>query len=187
MGMPETVRRWTAAMVRELPWDDGNRYEVVHGVLLVTPSPRPAHQFVLEELRYRLGLYLRSFESGAYLLSSPADISWDDDTLVQPDLFVFPRSEWTGRWADIKTLLLAVEVLSPSTRRADRFIKRRLYQKQQVATYWVVDANARAVEVWHPGDESPEKVAGTLRWQVAPEAPTMEISLSEVFSDLPPG
>ncbi|MBI1722977.1 MAG: hypothetical protein HYR48_03600 [Gemmatimonadetes bacterium] len=57
--MPDTARRWTAAMVRELP-DDGNRYEVVHGVLLVTPAPRPVHQLVLEELRHRLATYLPS-------------------------------------------------------------------------------------------------------------------------------
>jgi Uma2 family endonuclease len=119
-------------------------------------------------------------------LFSPADISWGEDTLVQPDLFVFPRSEFSGQWGDIRTLLLAVEVLSPSTRRRDRGLKRRLYQEYRVATYWIVDPEARAVEVWHPGDEAPERVADVLRWQMAPEAPVLEIPLAELFAELPP-
>jgi Uma2 family endonuclease len=183
MTMPDTARRWTAAMVRELP-DDGNRYEVVHGVLLVMPAPRPVHQLVQAELNFRLATYLRPFDSGVHVFTSPADISWDDDTFVQPDPFVFPRSEFTGQWPGIRTLLLAIEIVSPSTRRPDRLLKRRLYQECQVATYWIVDADARLVEVWHPGDEAPELVAGTLRWQVAAEAPVLEIPLPDVFRDL---
>jgi Uma2 family endonuclease len=184
MAMPETARRWTAAMVRELP-DDGNRYEVVHGVLLVSPAPAPPRQVVVGELYHRLRLYLHPLGVRYMVLTSPADISWDEDTLVQPDLFVFPREEWTGRWRDIRTLLLAVEVLSPSSRRADRFIKRRLYQEQHVGTYWIVDPEARTVEVWHPGDEAPEMVTEVLRWQVSAEAPVLEIALQDLFSDLP--
>lgn len=185
MAMPDTARRWTADMVRELPWDDGNRYEVVHGVLLVTPSPRQVHQCLLAEVQYRLAVYLRSFASRARLLASPADISWDEDTLVQPDLFVFPDAERTGRWADIRTLLLAVEVLSPSTSRRDRGIKRRLYQEYNVPTYWIVDADARCIEVWRPGDEEPQVVTDTLVWQLAPHAPVLEIRVRELFKDLP--
>ena len=51
-------------------------------------------------------------------------------------------------WAKVRTLLLAAEVLSLSSRRADRFTKRRLYQEFRVPCYWVVDIDARAVEVW---------------------------------------
>jgi Uma2 family endonuclease len=185
MAMPNPARRWTAAMVRELP-DDDNRYEVVHGVLLVTPAPRHVHQLVMGELYHRLRLYLDRLDPRYRVLFSPADISWDDETLVQPDLFVYPPEEHTGRWADIQTLLLTVEVLSPSSRRADRFIKRRLYQEQNVGTYWMVDLEARVVEVWHPGDEAPEVVTGTLRLRVAATAPVLEIALRELFQDLPP-
>lgn len=93
---------------------------------------------------------------------------------------------WTGRWAHLKALLHAAEVLSPSSCRADRFIKRRVYQEQNVDTYWLVDPEARVVEVWRPGDEAPELVTGTLRWQVTAEAPVLEIPLAGLFADLPP-
>src|ERR1044071_2514839 len=64
------------------------------------------------------------------LLASPADISWSEDTLVQPDLFVIHPDEVGAReWSAIKRLLLVVEVASRSTARADRYTKRRLYQE----------------------------------------------------------
>ena len=66
----------------------------------------------------------------SFILSAPADISWGPDILVQPDLFVVDRTEArTLDWTRMQTLLLAVEVLSPSTARYDRFTKRRLYQR----------------------------------------------------------
>ena len=86
MGMAAPVY-YTADMVRALP-DDGNRYETVHGELLVTPAPRPVHQYVIALLLERLVPYLARYRVGQ-LLTSPADISWGNpDVLVQPDIFV---------------------------------------------------------------------------------------------------
>jgi Uma2 family endonuclease len=184
MAMPETVRRWTAQMVRELP-DDGNRYEVVDGVLLVTPAPAALHQVVLRELFFQLGDYLRPLALGHTLLWSPADISWAEDVLVQPDVFVMAPDEITASWSSYKTLRLAVEVLSPSSRRADRVAKRRAYQRYGVATYWAVDVAAGTVDVWHPGDEAAATVRDVLRWRVAPDAPVLEIDLLKLFAELP--
>jgi hypothetical protein len=119
---------YTADMVLALP-DDGNRYETVHGELLVTPAPRLWHQEVVDRLRDALRAYLQQHRVG-HLFSAPADISWGADLLVQPDLFVVPLEEArTLEWSQIRTLLLTVEVLSPGTARHDRFTKRRLYQE----------------------------------------------------------
>ena len=91
-------------------------------------------------------------------LISPTDIEFSPRRLVQPDLFVVPMDG--GRrpktWRDISSLLLAVEVLSPSTARADRLRKRRIYQDEGVPEYWIVDLDARMVERWRPRDERPE-------------------------------
>jgi Uma2 family endonuclease len=184
MAMPDAARGWTAQMVRELP-DDGNRYEVVHGVLLVTPAPSGWHQLVLGRLYAWLRAYLEPLGLGDTVLFSPADISWDEDTLVQPDLFVFPPHEWTGQWSTIRTLRLAVEVLSPGSRRADRFIKRRLYQEKRVETYWVLDIEAGSADVWHPEDAEPETTTGVLRWRVTPDARELVIDLNELFRGRP--
>ncbi|MGH7676716.1 MAG: Uma2 family endonuclease [Gemmatimonadales bacterium] len=180
--MPDLAPRYTAQMVRELP-DDGNRYEVVHGQLLVTPAPRHRHQLVLGRLHAWLRAYLDCLGLADAVLFSPADISWDDETLVQPDLFVVAPGEIGSEWPGIKTPLLAVEVLSPNSARADRVIKRRLYQEQHLGTYWVVDIEGGVVEVWHPGDERPEIVTDLLRWRVRPEAPEEAIGLAELFRE----
>ncbi len=187
MGMPDTARRYTVAEVLEFP-SDGNRYELVDGELLVTPAPRFRHQEVLGEVFSLLHQYLRSNPRGKVLLS-PADITWGSDhDLAQPDIFVVAAEEARDpdtKWEAIRTLLLAVEIISPSSTRYDRVTKRRLYQRRGVAAYWVVDPDARLVEVWHPDDDRPEIVTEILRWRVTEAAPQLEIPLASLFGDLP--
>lgn len=184
MGMPQPIGSWTVAQVLALP-EDGNRYEVVDGELLVTPAPALPHQEAVQALSRRIHPFVEAHRIGRVLLS-PADIEFDQRTLVQPDLFVAPLVE--GRrprsWREIRTLLLAVEVLSPSTARADRQVKRRRYQRHGVPEYWIVDLDARLVERWRPADERPEILAERLEWKAVPEAPPLEIDLGEYFSEV---
>jgi Uma2 family endonuclease len=148
MGMVVSVYS-TAQMVRALP-DDGTRYEVVHGELLVTPAPRLGHQLLVGRIFRALGEYLDR-EPAGQVLPSPADISWDEDTLVQPDVFVAPLDEIrTMDWAQIRTLLLVVEVVSPGSARQDRFAKRKRYQEVGVPLYWIVNEESRSVGCWTP-------------------------------------
>ena len=169
MGMPALSEPtyWTAAMVRELP-DDGNRYECIDGELLVTPAPRWRHQDVVGAMYRHLYAWLQQEPVGKVTFS-PADIEIVPDTLVQPDVFVVPR-ESSGvlprEWHEVRTLLLAVEVLSPSTARYDRVTKRRFFARAGVPEYWIVDVDARVIERWTPTDERPEILGEeeTLTW-----------------------
>ena len=182
MGMA-TPLYYSADLVRRLP-EDGNRYEVVDGELLVTPSPRPWHQIVAGRLFLALSDYLDRYPLGQ-VIASPADISWGPLDLVQPDLFVVPLEEdRTLDWAAMRNLLLVVEVLSPATARADRFTKRRLYQRAGVALYWIVDADRQAVELWTPERELPAQAAELLFWQPDPSAPPFQLPLSALFRPL---
>jgi Uma2 family endonuclease len=185
MGMPDTARRYTVEEVLAFP-DDGNRYELVDGALFVTPAPRQRHQRVLGRMYVRLENYVAGRSELAVAFVSPADIIWGPGEYVQPDLFVVPAHEVTGNWRDCRTLLLAVEIVSPSSARADRTVKRRLYQRRGVGTYWIVDPDAALVEVWHPGDDRPEIATELVRWRVAPDADELVIRLAEVFEGLPP-
>ena len=179
MGMVAPVY-YTADMVRALP-DDGNRYEVVHGELLVTPAPRLWHQKLVGRLQAALDVYLQR-ELVGEVLTAPADISWGRHVLVQPDVFVVPREEArTLDWAAIRTVLLAAEVLSPSSQRADRFTKRRLYQERSVTTYWVVDGDERLVEVWAPQTEFPAIERGRLSWRPVGAGRPFMLELAELF------
>jgi len=178
MGM--AVPYYTAGMVRALP-DDGKRYEVVRGELLVTPAPRAWHQEIIRRLGRSVDDYLARVPIG-HLFHSPADISWSDDTLVQPDLFVVPLGEArTLDWSQMRTLLLAVEVLSPSTTRADGFTKRRLYQEVGIPTYWIVDPDARTIEAWTPSATLPTVERETVTWQPDGAGQPLRIAIAELF------
>jgi Uma2 family endonuclease len=179
MGMAAPVY-YTADQVRALP-DDGNRYEVVHGELLVTPAPRALHQEIVRRLLVRLSLYLDA-EPVGHVLPAPADISWGPDILVQPDLFVVPLAQArTLDWCRMKDLLLAIEVLSPASVRADRFTKRIEYQRQRIPRYWAVDPDQRRVEVWTPEEVAPRLERERLGWHPAGAARPLELDLEALF------
>jgi Uma2 family endonuclease len=174
---------YTADMVRALP-DDGKRYETVHGELLVTPAPRAWHQEVVARVFEQLRAYLRRHPVG-HAMMSPADISWTPDTLVQPDVFVAELSEIrTLDWDNVKHLLLAVEVLSPSSVRADRFTKRRLYQEVRVPVYWVVDPDRCEIEVWTPDSTFPTAERDRVAWQPAGAGEDFTLELAELFKPI---
>jgi Uma2 family endonuclease len=182
MGMPEQATRWTAAMVRALP-DDGNRYEVVDGELLVTPAPTWTHQRVVRELVMLLGPYMAAQGTGE-ILPSPADIELDPHGLVQPDLFVqgLVGGHLPQAWNVGAPLLLAIEVLSPSTARADRTVKRRRFQRARIPEYWIVDPDARVIERWRPDDERPEILSDRITWQPEGATGPLTIELPPLFA-----
>jgi Uma2 family endonuclease len=184
MAMPDTAHRYTVAEVLDFP-TDGNRYEIIRGELFVTPAPRAQHQQVLTRLVHKLNTYLEPLGRLDTLVSAAADISWNDETLVQPDIFVVSPDEVSASWSTYKTLLLAVEILSPSTARADRTVKRRLYQEQNVDTYWIVDVEAQLVEVWKATDTRPEIVTDMLRWCASETDPEVSIDVGALLSTLP--
>ena len=61
-------------------------------------------------------------------------------------------------------------------------MKRRLYQREGVPEYWIVDVDARLVERWRPGDERPEILTTRLTWRPDPAAPALEIDLEPYFA-----
>jgi Uma2 family endonuclease len=179
MGMAAPTY-YTAEMVRAMP-DDGNRYEVVYGELLVTPAPRLWHQIVVRRLATALERYLAGQPVGEVLMA-PADISWGPDVLVQPDVFVADRDEVrTLSWSGVSTLLLVAEVLSPTTARTDRFLKRLRYREAGVPLYWVVDADDGSVEVWTPADDFPRVERERLLWQPRNAQEPFELGLEELL------
>ena len=180
MVMPQTAELWTAERVRALP-DDGFRHEVVDGEHLVSPSPRPVHQIAVSELFRRLDAYVRQHELGR-VMTSPADIELDPRTLMQPDLFVM-AARHIKTWREVLPLRLAVEILSPSTARADRLVKRRRFQRAAIE-YWVVDLDARLVERWRPADKRPEVLEHRLMWQPEGAPAPLALELAEFFREV---
>ena len=167
MAMPAVKRRWTAAEVRQLIADNPlytPRYELVDGELLVTSSPSATHQAAVQYLWLALAEYLARNPVGTAFVS-PLEVELEREVLVQPDVLVVPPHEAIRirREMPVRELLLAAEVLSPSSGRFDRVTKRPQYQRH-VSQYWIVDLDARIVERWTPADERPEVLALGLDW-----------------------
>ena len=184
MAMPalDLARRWSREEVLALP-DDGNRYELVDGELLVSPSPIRLHQRAVSRLLRLLDDYVAMHRLGE-ALTSPADVKFRAEEILQPDIFVAPAigGRLGQTWEDVGIPLLVVEILSPSTARFDRVTKRIRYQRAGVPAYWIVDLDARVVEVWTPEAERPEIVVATLGWQPTPAVPALEIDLPGLFA-----
>jgi Uma2 family endonuclease len=181
--MPQTETHWTAELVRALP-DDGKRYELVSGELVVTPAPAPLHQSILAALYDRMKPFLQRTGTGR-ILWSPADLAFGEDEILQPDLFVLPASLPRGfrAWSEVTSLLLAIEVLSPSTARYDRILKRRRYQRGGVPEYWIVDPDARVIERWRPSDDRPEVASEVLEWRSSADSPPLLLDLPALFAE----
>ena len=186
MGMPALRRRWTSDDVRDLidesrAWP---RYELIDGELIVTPSPGNPHQLFLSELHLAIAPYVDR-EALGLTYFSPADLQLREETITQPDLFVVsaePGTDDTVKdWSYIKGLLLAVEVISPSSVRTDRVTKRDFYMESNVAEYWIVDVDARLVERWTPDRETPLVDRGVLTWTPRDAQRSLIIDLPPLF------
>ena len=188
---PEPVF-WTAEMVGALTaaaarmWP---RYETLHGELLVSPGPSVRHQWIADELLVELKLYLRRERVGE-AFSSPSHITWGRrDTAVQPDVFVVPREVWAAMhrapmWSSATHLQVVAEIISPRTRKVDRFTKRALYQQQGVELYWAIDPTRRLAEVWTRDAELPRVERERLVWHPAGAAEPFAFDLAARFAEM---
>jgi Uma2 family endonuclease len=184
MSMPMVKRQWTFADLEDLP-DDGNRYEIIDGELFVTPAPSLNHQDAVIRLHRQLADYL-SVQRVGYAYVSPADIVFTPRRAVQPDVFVVPLvgTKRPRHFDEVRRLLVAAEVLSPTTARADRVRKRALFRDEGVAEYWIVDLESRTFERSTPADARVDVIDDELHWSPAGATTPMVIDVAAFFAAL---
>jgi Uma2 family endonuclease len=184
MRMAANVKAWTVEDLAAMP-DDGQRYEVIDGELLVTPSPSLRHQRAITRLFLLLASYVDSHRVGE-LVMAPADVTFSRRRGVQPDLFVAPlvNGKRPKQLIEIRELVLAVEALSPSSARADRVVKRAMYRDQGVTEYWVVDLDARTFEVSTPTAKGVEIAADSLEWWPPNASAPLIIDVKRYFGEV---
>lgn len=189
MVMPAIIRRrWTARDVRAL-LDESRRwprYELLDGELLVTPAPMVVHQEAAARLHVALHEYCESQDIG-FVMESPADIELAPETIMQPDVFVVPAelAELEKvEWRSVRRLLLAAEVLSPSTLHQDRVLKREFYLDHGVEEYWIVDIDGRLFERWTPAAATPDIRRDVLAWQPAGATRPFVLDVASYFRSL---
>ena len=186
MATQSVARSWTYEEFAQLP-DDGNRYEVIGGELYVTPAPQSPHQEVVARFIELLRPFVRQHGLGR-VLPGPIDVLFGPRDYLEPDL-VFVRQERRSavkkRGVEVAPDLV-IEILSDSTSRRDRGIKRERYAWFGVPEYWVIDADARQIEVYRLGEDAlrPRVERETLRWQPIADGPALEIDVQELLSDL---
>lgn len=139
--MPRQSYDWTVDDLDLLP-DDGLQYELLDGILLVSPAPVPDHQ------RLARGIFLLLHDACPYetyeVSFAPLDWQPDQRTSLEPDVLVV-ATDRIGAKNITEPLALAVEVLSPSTRRKDLVFKRSKYQDAGIPSYWIVDPDGPTV------------------------------------------
>jgi Uma2 family endonuclease len=173
MTTPASPYTWTYSEYARFP-DDGNRYEVIDGEVLVTPAPTPHHQHVMFTLAITLRAYVERFGLGVVL--PDVDVLFATGQFLRPDLVFVPASRRAGisdRGIEVPPGLV-VEVQSPTSQTIDRVKKPRRYGDFGIPEYWVLDPHERCVWLWRfaAGAAQPERVTGRFEWcpDGAPEA-----------------
>jgi Uma2 family endonuclease len=161
----------------------GERWELVDGEVLVTPSPNWVHQRIIGRLFVLLDAYVRPRRFGE-VFASPLDVKLRPGLVLQPDLLVVPSGELRRRSDIVQRLILATEIVSPSSARFDRVKKRPHYQRHRVSEYWIVDDMSQTIERWTPSDERPEILSERVVWQPAGVAEPFELDLMQFFKDV---
>ena len=133
--------------------EDGRRHELIDGEHIVTPAPMRMHQEVLGRLFNAIWNHLEVHPIGKVYVS-PIDVILSDTDVVQPDIVYVSneRRDVLGKWIH-GAPDLAIEIVSPSSRRLDEVTKRRLFEKFGVREYGVVDPEVAVVKV-HRIDET---------------------------------
>ncbi|RJQ29393.1 MAG: Uma2 family endonuclease [Peptococcaceae bacterium] len=169
--------------------DDGNRYELIEGELVLTPAPGFLHQHVAANIEAFLRDHVEKQKLGLVLFA-PFDIVPAENVALQPDVLYLSRERFHLLTGDCLKGApdLAVEVLSPSSGRRDRLQKSRLYLRYGVREYWVADPAAQTVEVFSAGEKG-WLLAGAYgpgEALVSPLLPGLEAPVDGIFR-LPEG
>ena len=170
MGMAVSIPYYTVDDLDHFP-DDGNRYELLDGVLLVTPQANQEHQVVAARL-----IHVLSAALGADVrVVGPGVVPREPKTQLEPDVLVYPaRYPMNARWSQITEHWLAIEIFSPGSRIYDREFKRDAYLRLGVREVWLIDADERSVEISRTPGVS-EHVTDVIIWR--PESVDVQVCI----------
>jgi Uma2 family endonuclease len=148
--------------------DDGRRYELIGGAIVMTPAQGPAHQRVSRRL---VALLEAAVPPGHEVFDAPIDLDLPGEQRVQPDLVVVPLSS-VGEKRLSLPVLLVVEIVSGGSKTQDTVTKRAVYAAAGVPAYWIVDPAAGVLTALRLDDSGTyqtyaEGPTATLEWPIA--------------------
>ncbi|MCU0646499.1 MAG: Uma2 family endonuclease [Gemmatimonadaceae bacterium] len=170
---------WTIEDLATLP-DDGNRYELLHGELLVTSLPSNRHQSVAAALVHIL--YSWCLVHTGWAVRGPGGVEMSRTSWLMPDVALYPMPlHETADWSRIPPPTLVIEILSRSTRKRDRHRKRPAYLAFGVREVWTIDARHRLIEQWSATSEFPVAVDRSFTWGPDPTLPPIVFDFDLIF------
>jgi Uma2 family endonuclease len=188
--MSQPQKKLTYADVLLFP-DDGKRHEIIDGVHYVTPCPNLPHQELLGRLHLAIGNFLATRRHLGRAILSPFDVVMSDHDVVEPDLlFVAADQQSVLTNANVQgPPALVVEILSPSTRRRDEGIKKRLFDQKGVREYWLVDPKHCRVSVYRRSADGSFPIVSILSAATdeqieTPLLPGFALTVSELFAEI---
>jgi len=153
---PPAGGEWTVDLLDQIP-DDNLKYEILDGILLVSPAPVPRHQRAI----LRLAMILNDrCPSDHEVFVAPLDWRPDRRTSLEPDLLVVAKDR-IGEKNIIQNPAIVVEVLSPSSRRYDRLLKFGRYAEAGIGQYWIVDPDRPSIEVYDLDNTGAYRLSGS--------------------------
>lgn len=188
LASPSPSRRLTYEDFLLFPDDDGLRHEIIDGEHYVTAAPNRRHQELVGRLFLTIGTFVEDRTERGRVFLSPFDVVFSFHDIVEPDLvFVAPDQFQILTDKNIQgTPALVVEVLSPSTRKRDRELKRQLYDRSGVREYWIVDPEQNVVTIHRRSSDgsfpqAAQLAAATLDTLDSPLLPGWSLPIARLF------
>jgi Uma2 family endonuclease len=181
MRLLRPAANWTVKMLDAIP-EDGNRYELIDGELLVNGGPGTLHRSAFLKLLLILDAYARRHALATASISL-LSLDLSGPRIERPDAIVSRPVEGQSPddWSEVD-LLLALDSLDPRYGHSDDDLCGRYAPLVRVPEYWVLDVDRGAVWVSKPGDKGwPKEIDGRLEWQPDPAIPPLIIDLPEFF------
>jgi Uma2 family endonuclease len=188
--MSRPRKKLTTVQFLRLP-DDGKRHELIEGVHYVTPSPNLRHQELVGRLHVAIFNFLATRRHLGRVFLARLDVVMSDYDVVEPDL-LFVAGDQQSILTDANVQgppALVVEILSPSTRRRDEGIKKRLFDQKGVREYWLVDPKNCRVSICRRAADGSFPIVSMLSAAAdeqleTPLLPGFELSVSELFAEI---
>lgn len=176
-----SLRKLTYADYEKIP-PDRQRHEILDGAECMTPAPDPDHQECVLRIARSLADHADARRLGRVFVA-PTDVVLSAHDIVQPDVFFISeqRAGIVGRRNVQGAPDLVVEVLSPSSAAQDRGAKRALYERAGVREYWIVDLEARAVEIHDLGENRRVRVYREGERLESASLRGLELDVSDLF------
>jgi len=130
--------------------EDGNRYEVINGELIMVAAPNTGHQFVSGNIYFELYRFIQKRKIGK-ILDAPVDVLLSESNVVQPDIFFVSKEN--SKIVTEKNISgapdMVIEIISPSTAYYDLLEKKELYAVHGIKEYWIVEPKKQWIEVYN--------------------------------------